>query len=169
VSSETQSADNGSIVIETPIRLEYSYTPGSIQSRFLRGIAEGRILGFRCSSCKKVYVPARGCCPMCGETFEGEVEVAQTGTVVTFAVTHVPSRNIKLELPYVSAEVLLDGSDTTTSFLMHGVKPEDVRMGMRVRTHWKPREEWETSMANIEYVEPIDEPDAAFDSYKEHV
>jgi uncharacterized protein len=158
-----------SFVIETPIRLEYTYTPGAVQSRFLNGIAQGKIIGFTCPSCDKVYVPARGVCPMCGEAFAEEVEVANTGTVATFSVTHVPSRNIKLELPYVGAEVLLDGADTTTSFLMHGVKPDEVRMGMRVRTHWKPREEWEHSMANIEYVEPIDEPDAPFDSYKEHV
>lgn len=157
-------------VVGIPIRLEYRYTPGQLQSRFLWALAEGSILGFRCRSCRKVYVPARGVCPMCGEQFEEEgVEVANRGTVATFAVVNVPSSNIDIELPYVAAEVLLDGADTTSMFLLRDCRPEDVRMGMRVETRWRPREEWDTTMANIECVVPIDEPDAAYETYKEHV
>lgn len=157
-------------VVGIPIRLEYQYTPGQLQSRFLRALADGKVLGFRCPSCEKVYVPARGVCPMCGEQFEPEgIEVASTGTVATFAVVNVPSSNIDIELPYVAAEVLLDGADTTTMFLLRDATADDVRMGMRVETRWRPREEWDTTMANIECVVPIDEPDAPYESYKEHV
>ena len=160
-------------VVESPIRLEYDYTPGRAQSRYLRGVAEGRIIGHRCPSCEKVYVPARGACPMCGELFEADtVEIGertkQKGTLVTYSVTHVPSVNIKLELPYVGAEVLLDGADTTSSFLMKGVKPEDVRVGMRVELVWKPEEEWGITAANIEYCVPIDEPDVPYEEIEEH-
>lgn len=157
-------------VVTIPIRLEYRYTPGAVQSRFLRALDEGRILGFRCPSCEKVYVPARGVCPMCGEQFEEEgVDVANTGTVATFAVINVPSSNIDIELPYVAAEVLLDGADTTSLFLLREASPDDVRMGMRVQTRWRPREEWDTTLSNIECVVPLDEPDAPYESYKEHV
>lgn len=157
-------------VVDIPIRLEYQYTPGQIQSRFLRALAEGQLLGFRCPSCEKVYVPARGVCPMCGEQFGPEgIEVAPTGTVATFAIVNVPSSNIDIELPYVAAEVLLDGADTATMFLLRDATADDVRMGMRVETRWRPREEWDTTMANIECVVPIDEPDAPYESYKEHV
>lgn len=156
-------------VVESPIRLEYDYTPGLSQSRYLRGVAEGKIIGHRCPSCQKVYVPARGACSMCGELFLDEtIEVAQKGTLVTYSVTHVPSRNITLELPYVGAEVLLDGADTTSSFLMKGVKPEDVRIGMRVELVWKPEKEWGITAANIEYCVPIDEPDVAYEEIEEH-
>jgi uncharacterized protein len=157
-------------VVGIPIRLGYRYTPGAVQSRFLRALAEGRLLGFRCRACGKVYVPPRGVCPMCGERFEEEgVEVADTGTVATFAIVNVPSANIDIELPYVAAEVLLDGSDTTSMFLLREVRPEDVRMGMRVRARWRPREEWDTTMANIDCVVPTGEPDAPYESFKEHV
>lgn len=157
-------------VVDIPIRLEYRYTPGNVQSRFLHALAEGRLLGFRCTSCRKVYIPPRGMCPMCGEPFEHEgFEIADTGTVATFAIVNVPSVNIDLELPYVAAEVVLDGADITTMFLLREARPEDVRMGMRVAARWRPREEWEHSMANIECVVPIDEPDAPYESFKEHV
>jgi len=42
-------------------------------------------------------------------------------------------------------------------------------MGMRVEAHWKPSEEWTESVSNILYFKPLDEPDADFDTYKEHI
>ena len=154
--------------IVTPIRLEYRYSPGETASAFLRGVRQGKLLGRRCPSCLKVYVPPRGACPMCGVAYAEEVEVADTGTLVTFAVVNVNFANRVLEPPYVTAEVLFDGADTTTMVLLQGVPPDEVRMGMRVRAHWLPREEWDFTLANIDHVEPIDEPDAEYSTYQHH-
>ncbi len=154
--------------IHTPIRLEYRYTPGTASSAFLRGMQEGRVLGRRCPSCHKVYVPPRGACSMCGVEFGETVEVAGTGTLVTFAVVNVNFANRVIDLPYVSAEVLFDGADTTSMVLLQGVPVDEVRMGMRVRAHWLPEAEWSHTFANIDYVEPIDEPDADYETFKEH-
>jgi len=155
--------------IITPIRLEYRYTPGTASSRFLRKMKEGKLVGRRCPSCAKVYVPPRGGCPMCGVEFGEEVEVKSTGTVVTFAIVNVNFANRVVDLPYVSAEVAFDGSDTTTMVLLKGVGADEARMGMRVTAHWLPESEWDYTLANIDYVEPIDEPDADYDTYKELV
>ena len=155
--------------IVTPIRLDYTYTPGTAPSQFLRGMKEGRILGRRCPSCSKVYVPPRGSCPMCGSAFSEEVEVKDTGTLVTFAIVNVNFANRVIDLPYVAAEVAFDGADTTTSVLLAGTAPQEARMGMRVKAHWIPKAEWDHSLANIDYVEPLDEPDAPYESFKELV
>jgi uncharacterized OB-fold protein len=155
--------------IVTPIRLDYTYTPGTAPSQFLRGMKEGRIVGRRCPQCAKVYVPPRGSCPMCGREFAEEVEVADTGTLVTFAVVNVNFANRVIELPYVSGEVRFDGSDTTSMVLVQGIPVDEVRMGMRVKAHWLPKAEWDFTFANIDYVEPIDEPDADYESYKDFI
>ncbi len=155
--------------IVTPIRLDYRYTPGTSPSKFLRGMKEGRILGQRCASCSKVYVPPRGSCPMCGSAFSEEVEVAETGTLVTFAIVNVNFANRAIDLPYVSGEVLFDGSDTTSMVLVQGASADDVRMGMRVKAHWLPKDQWDFTFANIDYVEPTGEPDAEYDDFKEYV
>ena len=155
--------------IVTPIRLDYTYTPGTAPSKFLLGMKEGRILGRRCPQCAKVYVPPRGSCSMCGVEFAEEVEVADTGTLVTFAVVNVNFANRVIDLPYVSGEVLFDGADTTSMVLVQGIPADQVRMGMRVKAHWLPREQWTHAFTNIDYVEPIDEPDADYDTFKEHV
>lgn len=153
--------------IVTPIRLEYRYTPGTAQSQFLRAIKEGTVEGRRCGRCSKVYFPPRGGCPMCGVEFVETVEVKDTGTLVTYTVVNVNFANRAVELPYVAAEVAFDGADTTTSVLLRGVPVDEVRQGMRVRAHWIPKEDWDFSLANIDHVEPIDEPDADYDSFKE--
>jgi hypothetical protein len=42
-------------------------------------------------------------------------------------------------------------------------------MGMRVEAVWKPREEWEHGLQNITHFRPSGEPDASYDSFKEHL
>ncbi|MGH9029891.1 MAG: Zn-ribbon domain-containing OB-fold protein, partial [Acidimicrobiales bacterium] len=103
--------DDAVTTISTPIRVEYQYTAGLAQSRFLKGIAKGHFLGQRCPKCKKVYVPPRGSCPTDGVATTDEIELPNTGTVTTFCVVNVPFAGQKIELPYICAQVLLDGAD----------------------------------------------------------
>ncbi len=42
-------------------------------------------------------------------------------------------------------------------------------MGMRVKAAWVPREELGPNLMSIRCFEPVDEPDADYDSYKEHL
>jgi uncharacterized protein len=155
--------------VATPIRLDYTYTAGPVATGFLRGTQERRLLGRRCSSCAKVYLPPRGVCSMCGAAFTEEiVEVAQVGTVATFAVVNVNFASREVELPYAAVEVRFDGADTTAQFLIQGCPLDEVRMGMRVRAVWKDGE-LEPTLSNVTHVEPVDEPDAPFESYQEHV
>ena len=70
-------------IIDTPIELVYRYMPGRAASRFLRGIEQGKILGQRCPSCRKVYVPPRGACAACGVATDEEVQLTDKGTVTT--------------------------------------------------------------------------------------
>src|SRR5262249_52339691 len=136
---------------------------------FLRGIAQGKLLGQRCPVDGRVYFPSRGSCPQHGVPFPADlVELSDKGTIVTYSIVRVPSENIPLELPYIAVQVLLDGADTILMPVLH-CRLEEVHMGMRVRAAWRPREEWTTAVSNILYFEPIDEPDAPYESFKEHI
>ena len=157
-------------VLRTPVELQYTYSAGQSASRFLRAIAEGRLIGQRCPVDGRVYFPSRGSCPQHGVPVDPEpIELVDRGTVVTFSINRVPSENIKLDLPYAAIQVRLDGADTSFFHVLGECPIEDVRMGMRVQAHWKPREEWTESVGNIVYFKPLDEPDADFETYKEHI
>ncbi len=149
-------------VLTAPSRVEYRLPAGRALGRFLEGIAAGRFLGHRCGVCGKVYVPMRGMCPADGVATTEEVEVADTGTITTFAVNNIPDPRAP-QVPFVCAYILLDGADTAILALVGGVAVSQVRMGMRVRAAWRPRAEWERSMASIKWFEPTGEPDAPFE------
>lgn len=156
-------------VVTSQVDVALTYHPGPIEEVFLRGTQERRLLGRRCSQCAKVYLPPRGVCSMCGAAFTDEiVEVAQTGTVATFAVVNVPFAGQEVEIPYAAVEVLWDGAHITSQFLFRGAPLEDVRMGMRVTAVWKDGD-LEPTLSNITHVQPVDEPDAPFETYAEYV
>ena len=155
--------------IKTPIRLDYTFAAGRAQSRFYSAIAEGRIVGQRCPACAKVYVPARGSCPTCGVATKEEVRVSDRGTMTTFCIVNIPFAGQAVRVPYVSASILLDGSDIPLFHLVQEIEASDARMGMRVEAVWAPREELAPTMESIRYFRPSGEPDAAFESYREHL
>ena len=78
----------------TPVRVEYTYTPGVASERFLRGVREGKLLGGACDACGRVYIPSRGACPRCAAPTSEFRELLDKGTVITFCVVRVPAANL---------------------------------------------------------------------------
>ena len=155
--------------IVSPVNLAYDYAASPEETKFFKGLAEGKIYGQRCPVCEKVYVPPRGACPVDGVPTTDEVLLPDRGTLTTFCVVNVPFVGQTIPIPYVSAYVLLDGADIAFLHLILDVDAADVRMGMRVEAVWKPREEWTTDLNNIKYFRPTGEPDADYDTYKMHL
>ena len=155
-------------MITSPVRLSYDHTVSPGESSYLLALAEGRLIGQRCPVCAKVYVPPRGACPVDGVPTRDEVQLPDTGIVTTFCVVNVPFQGQKYPSPYVAASVLIDGADIAFQHLILGCPPDEVRMGMRVKAVWKPREEWDVGH-NIDHFEPTGEPDAPYDSFAHHL
>lgn len=153
----------------TPINLRYEHTASPGETVYLRGLAEGRLLGQRCPVCAKVYIPTRGTCPTDGVPMDEVVELPETGTVTTFCVVNVPYKGQRVTPPYVAAAVLLDGADIAFQHLILGCDASEVHMGMRVRAVWKPRDQWGTHAENIDHFTPAGEPDAPYESYAGHL
>jgi uncharacterized protein len=140
-----------------PVRLHYLHTASPGESAYLRGLAQGRLLGQRCGVCGQVYVPPRGTCPADGVPTSEEVELPETGTVTTFCIVNVGYPGQKVSPPYVAAAVLLDGADIAFQHLVLGCDPGEVRMGMRVRAVWGEE--------GVSHFEPTGEPDALYETY----
>lgn len=156
-------------MIITPIELNITHSASVQESSYLRALGEGRIIGARCPATDKIYVPPRGASPTHGLPTTDEVELSDHGTVTTFCIVNVPFPGQRIKPPYVAAYVLLDGADIPFLHLILGIDAAEVRMGMRVRAVWKPREEWGATGENITHYEPNGEPDAAYDTYSMHL
>ncbi len=154
--------------ITVPIRLEYEINAGRAPSKYLRGIAEGKLIGQKAVGSDKVYLPPRGSDPTTGAPTEIEVEVSQSGTITTFCVTNIPGLSESApEVPYVSAQILLDGADTPYLGLVQGVDVDVVRMGMRVQAVWD--ENLRPDARCLKWFEPNGEPDASYESYRDYL
>ncbi|MFJ2792240.1 Zn-ribbon domain-containing OB-fold protein [Streptomyces sp. NPDC087290] len=147
--------------IVTPARLDYRYTPGRAQSAYLDALSRRRIVGERCPSCHKVYVPPRGACPTCGVATTERVEVGPRGTVTTFCIVNIKAKNLDMDVPYVYAHIALDGADLALHARIGGIPYDQVRMGLRVEPVWTE------GGRPPDHYRPTGEPDADYDAYKE--
>jgi uncharacterized OB-fold protein len=132
-------------------------------------LVEGKLIGGRTGPGAKVYIPPRGACPTDGLPTNEQVELPDKGTVTTFCVVNVPFLGQRIKPPYIAAYVLLDGADIAFLHLILECDPVEVRMGMRVEAVWKPQSEWGFTLENIDYFRPSGEPDAEYDTYKQHL
>jgi uncharacterized OB-fold protein len=144
--------------VRTPARLNYTFTAGDATSRFLKGITEKRILGQRAPG-GRVYVPPRGADPELGQATPEEVEVAQVGTVTSFCVVNLQFYGSVMEIPYVSALILLDGADLSIMHLIQEVAADEVRIGMRVEAVWRADDDLSPTLESITWFRPTGEPD----------
>jgi uncharacterized OB-fold protein len=150
-------------------RLDYVFTAGVAQSKNLHGLEEGKFIGQRCPKCKKVYTLSRGSCPVDGLPTDEIVELPNTGTVTTYCVVNVPFAGQSIEIPYICAQILLDGANLSFMGLIQEIPIDQIRMGLRVEAVWVEPDELGPTMASVKYFRPNGETDAEFDSFKEYL
>jgi uncharacterized OB-fold protein len=153
----------------TPSAIEIRHTASIPETAYLKALKEGKLLGARTGKDGKLYFPAREADPATGKVLDEYVELPDKGTVTTFAIINIPFPGQRIKPPYVAAYVLLDGADIPFLHLVSEIDADKVRMGMRVEAVWRPREEWDFGIDNIEYFRPTGEPDADYETYKLHL
>jgi uncharacterized OB-fold protein len=109
------------------IELPYTLTTGKAAATFLAELANRRLIGSRCSSCKEVAVPAQDFCAACGETLSELVVVAPTGEVTGFTETGAAG---------VLAMIRLDGADSDLVHRLLDVGLDELEVGARVEARW---------------------------------
>jgi len=147
-------------------RLDFNFTAGVAMSKNLHGYEQGKFIGQRCPACHQVYVPPRGSCPTDGVATTDPVELGNSGTVTTYCVVNVPFQGQSIEIPYICAQILLDGANITFMGLIQELPAAEVRMGMRVEAVWVDKADLGLTMASVKYFRPTGEPDADYETFK---
>lgn len=147
--------------IKAEVVVPYELAVGSTWSRFYDALKEETILGKKCRKCKRVFVPPRTFCPRCFEVMDEWVEVEQKGIVETWALINMPFYGQQLEIPFVSAQIRLEGSDTGFTHRIGGFDLSDfdtvrqrVKLGSLVKAVWN--KEKKGNILDIEYFEPVE-------------
>ena len=143
-----------SFVIPGKIDIPNTYSAGMVASRFLIELRDNRkIIGIKCPTCNRVYVPPRSTCKDCFGKLSEWVEVSHEGTLLTYAVAYQPHPAQPVELPIVYGIIQLDGADTGLVHMLGEVDPESLKIGMRLQAVFK--EERVGSILDIKYFKPL--------------
>lgn len=84
---------------------------------FFDALADGELLGARCSDCDSVLLPPRPACYECGSRSLSVEEQPRTGRVVSYTAVHTPPPAFAEEAPYTVAVVELDSGARLTGRL----------------------------------------------------
>lgn len=143
------------------------YKAHGLLEEFVAALKQKKLLGSLCTSCGKVIVPPRRICGRCHIYMDGRQIVSNIGTVTCFLVSPpvkkdgmkmfgldpVASGVLKVGEILIPAFVQFDGSDANFALVLSDVKPEDVKIGMRVMIKWVDNPQGHLS--DIEGVVPL--------------
>jgi len=130
------------------IPLHYEYTAGVAGERFLRGLAEGKLIGGRCDKCGVTFVPPKTYCVYCFSRATSFLEIAPVGTVVAISAT-ADDGNEPRGTRF--AFVQFDG---VTGGLVHRLRGQ-AEVGARVRIRFKAKRRRKGSILDIECFELV--------------
>ncbi len=153
-------------VLSWDITVPYRWTCGEIYGGFLGALKNKKILGIKCRSCEKVYVPPQEVCPACYEDLRIDdfVDVGNEGIVVGFTkvlknffgekpneeylIKRIAPANYKEhplfwfpEVPYAIIMIKLDVADSNFLHIMKSEQMEKLKIGVRVVASWKEQPE----------------------------
>ena len=130
-SNSPTSGNSASLLQERPFTIE----------SFYKFCAEKKLMGVKCTRCKKITVPPRIVCPHCGNTDQIWTELPNRGRLVTYTVIHVPPPQFEALAPYAIGIVEL-AEGVRLPGMVKNVKLENLKIGMELKT------EFETSTSN---------------------
>jgi uncharacterized OB-fold protein len=80
------------------------------------------------------------------------VTLPDTGTVNTYSVSHISTDTTRLKTPIIPAVIEIDGTNNAGFLHIIGeTKPENVRIGMRVKAVWEEPTKRKASITAIKY------------------
>ncbi len=159
---ELSAADlNEGKVTQTRFRpdAKYAWSAGEAMSRFLEELQEGRLIARTCHGCKRILFPPRMFCEACFRPTDAWTVLRDTGTIETFSISYLDTDAKRITEPILVGVVSIDGASPRMG-LMHyfgEMTRDEIRIGMRVKAVWRPREERKGSVLDIRYFRPLRE------------
>jgi hypothetical protein len=141
------------IVVEVPSHSSFLVSTGATGTKFLSEIRDNKkLMGLKCPSCGKVYIPPRTHCPDCFVRMSEWIDLSGKGTLTTYTVVRYQEPYMPKEPPYAYGVIQMDGADTGLVHMLGGVDLDKIKIGMRLEPVFK--EEREGSILDIDYFKP---------------
>jgi len=127
-------------------------------SKFFKGLLEGKIWGTRCPKCGDKGVPVRTHCWNldCNLAKTEWVEMPLTAKVHTWTIAGWSGRSSLKRLPIILVYAVIGDSKVAIANELHGIDPWDVEFGMPLKIVFKPKEERKGIITDFHF-EPADD------------
>jgi len=127
-------------------------------SRFFKGLLEGKIWGTRCPICGDTWVPVRTHCWNldCNLAKTDWVEMPLKAKIHTWTIAGWSGRSSLKRLPIVLVYAVIEGSKVAIANELHNINPWDVEFGMPLKIVFKPVNERIGAVTDFHF-EPADE------------
>ncbi len=139
---------------ERPRNWRYTSSAGPVRSKFLLYLRDQqKIMGTECSTCGRVYVPARSVCLECYEDMGKWVEVSKRGVLETYTIVYQQSPIFRWDSPFAIGVIKLDGADTGLVHRLGEVDFKQIRVGMRLEAVFAELPKGD--IRDIDYFRPV--------------
>ena len=141
-----------------PFVAAFSWSTGFLMEKFIKELANKKILAAECPRCGYTHVPPRSRCGKCNAKIEEKnlITLSGKGTLVSYTTAHVKldgNGNFQdLEKPEIIGAIKLEKADSTIFMPVEGIKPKDITEGLKVKVQW--RDETKGELADIRCFKP---------------
>ena len=127
-----------SLVIKFPYAIDYIHSYAE-DSRFFLGLAQGKILGSRCTdrTCGFRFATPRSHCMVCGHPTDW-FELPKRGRLHSWTTCHFGSEAFLKETPYNLALVEFEGADSVLLVRLKDCVESEIYVGMPVEARFEP-------------------------------
>jgi uncharacterized OB-fold protein len=141
------------VVAEVTAHSNFLVNTGATGTRFLSEIRDNKkIMGIKCPTCGKVYVPPRSHCPVDFAKMTEWVDLSGKGTLSSYTVVRYEEPYLPKEPPFAYGVIQMDGADTGMAHILGEVDLDKIKVGMRLEPVFK--EEREGSILDIAHFKP---------------
>lgn len=127
-------------------------------SKFFKGLLDGKLWGTRCPKCGDTWVPVRTHCWNLDCNLEKTewVEMPLTAKIHTWTIAGWSGRSSLKRLPIVLVYAVIGNSKVAIANELHGIDPWDVEFGMPLKIIFKPKKERHGIVTDFHF-EPTDD------------
>lgn len=125
------------LVIQSPYTIRYIHSYAE-DTPFFLGLAEGKLLGSKCTGCGFVYATPRGHCMECGAATRW-FELPRHGQVHSWTTCRFGSEAFLKETPYNLCLVEFEGAGSLLLARLRDCTEPEIYVGMPVEARFDPK------------------------------
>jgi len=144
-------------VVSGEIPVKWRYTLGVAGERFFRALKdEEKIMASYCPECRLWFLPPAIFCERCFSEMKEWKDVGVVAQVKSYTVAHYDLDGKKLDEPLVYAHLCWKGVEGGLIHKLGEVKPEQVKIGLKVKAKFAPKDQRKGLITDILYFAPVE-------------